>query len=136
MLSAPVVDTFTEDTQKLKGRSGSVSCGLPGPSMHKVLFEPSKDIWWVWDLILNVILPLLPSCWGFSFAFGHRISFMVGSNIFLSMVIEQLDAILECSQEKMSICLSTLPSCGNLMNSMKRRNDMTLKDELSRLIGA
>ena len=60
--------SFTEDTQKLKGRSGSVSCGVLGPGMHKVLFEPSKHLWQVWDLILNVILPLLPSCWGFSFA--------------------------------------------------------------------
>ena len=82
--------SFTEDTQKLKGRSGSVSCGVLGPGMHKVLFEPSKHLWQVWDLILNVILPLLPSCWGFSFALGHRISFMVGSNIFLSMIVQLL----------------------------------------------
>ena len=26
---------------------------------------------WVWGLIRNVISPLLPSCWGFSFALGH-----------------------------------------------------------------
>ena len=32
--------------------------------------EPSEHLWWVWGLILNVILPLLPSCWGFSFALG------------------------------------------------------------------
>ena len=30
----------TEDTQTLKGRSGSVSVGSPG--VHKVLFEPSE----------------------------------------------------------------------------------------------
>ena len=28
------------------------------------LFEPSKHLWRVWGLILNVTLPLLPSCWG------------------------------------------------------------------------
>ena len=27
--------------------------------MYKVLFEPSKCLWWVLDLILNTILPLL-----------------------------------------------------------------------------
>ena len=37
----------------------------------QVLFEPFKNLWWVWGLILNVILPLLLSCWGFSFALGH-----------------------------------------------------------------
>ena len=35
------------------------------------LFEPSERLWLVWGLILNVILPLLLSCWGFSFALGH-----------------------------------------------------------------
>ena len=28
----------------------------------QVLFEPSKQLWQVWGLILNMILPLLPSC--------------------------------------------------------------------------
>ena len=35
------------------------------------LFEPTEHLWQVWDLILNEILPLLPSCWGFSFALGR-----------------------------------------------------------------
>ena len=43
------------DSQTLKGRSGSVSVGSPG--IHKILFEPSKHLWQVWGLILNVILP-------------------------------------------------------------------------------
>ena len=63
-------------TQTLKGRSGSVSVGSPG--VHKVLFEPSECLWQVWGLILNVISPLLPSCWGFSFALGHGVSFFGG----------------------------------------------------------
>ena len=42
------------------------------------LFEPSKSLWWVWGLILNMILPLLPSCWGFSFALGRGVSFFGG----------------------------------------------------------
>ena len=35
-------------------------------------------LWWIWGLILNVISPLLSSCWGFSFAFGHGVSFFGG----------------------------------------------------------
>ena len=40
----------------------------------EVLFEPSEHIWCVWGLILNVISPLLPSCWGFAFALGCGVS--------------------------------------------------------------
>ena len=53
----------------------SVSVGPLCPGAHKVLFEPSKCLWRAWGLILNVILPLLPSCLGFSFVLGHGISF-------------------------------------------------------------
>ena len=42
------------------------------------LFEPFEHVWWVRDLILNVISPLLPSCWGFSFALGCGISIFGG----------------------------------------------------------
>ena len=65
-----------QETLKLKGRSGSVSVGSPG--VHKVLFEPSEHLWQVWGLILNVISPLLPSCWGFSFALVCGVSFFGG----------------------------------------------------------
>ena len=58
--------TSTGDIQTLKSRSGSVSVGSSGED--KLLFEPSERLWQVWSLILNMILPLLPSCWGFSFA--------------------------------------------------------------------
>ena len=61
------------DTQILKGRSGSVSVGPLGPGVHKALFEPSKHLWCIWGLILNVISPLLPSFWGFSFALGSGV---------------------------------------------------------------
>ena len=94
------------DTQTLKDRSGSVSVGSLGPGAHKVLFKPSEHLWQVWGLILNVILPLLLSCWGFSFALGYGVSFLVGSNILLSMVVQLRVVILEFSQ-KMSACLST-----------------------------
>ena len=48
--------------------SGSVSVGSMGPGGDIGLFELSKCLWWVWSLILNVILPLLLSFWGFFFA--------------------------------------------------------------------
>ena len=68
--------TSTENTQTLKGRSDSVSVGSPG--VHKVLFEPSDLLWQIWSLILNTISPLLPSCWGFSFALACGVSFFSG----------------------------------------------------------
>ena len=52
--------------------------GSVDPSAYKVLFEPSKHLWQLWGLILNVILPLLQSCWGFSFARGRGVSFFGG----------------------------------------------------------
>ena len=33
-----------------------------------------EHLWQEWDLILNVNLHLLPSCWGFSFALGYGVS--------------------------------------------------------------
>ena len=65
----------TGDSQTLKGWSGSVSVGSLGPSAHTVLFESSEHLWWVWRLILNVVSPLLPFPWGFSFALGEGASF-------------------------------------------------------------
>ena len=64
--------TSAGDTQTLKGKSDSVSVRSPG--VQKVLFELSQRLWQVWGLILNAILPLLPSCWGFSFALGCGVS--------------------------------------------------------------
>ena len=52
--------------------------GSLGPGVHKVLFEPSECLWWVWGLILKAILPLLPSCSGFFFALGCGVSFFCG----------------------------------------------------------
>ena len=61
--------------RRLMQRSRSVSVGSLGLGVHKVLFEPFKHLWRVWGLILNMILPLLLSCWGFSFALGSGLSF-------------------------------------------------------------
>ena len=48
------------------------------PGVHKVLFEPSNCLWQVWGLFLNMILRLVQSCWGFSFALGCGVSFFFG----------------------------------------------------------
>ena len=56
---------------------------------HKVLFEPFEHLWQVWGLILNVIVPLLPSCWGFSFALGRGVSFFDGIQHSLLIVVQQ-----------------------------------------------
>ena len=49
-------------------------CGVSGSWCALGLFEPSERLWQVWGLILNAISPLLPSCWGFSFALGRGVS--------------------------------------------------------------
>ena len=53
-------------------------------------------------MILNVVSPLLLSLWGFFFALGHRVSFLVESNILLLMTVQQLTPVLVFFQEKMS----------------------------------
>ena len=55
-------------------------CGVSGSWCSQGVFEPSEHLWWVWGLILNAISPLLPSCWGFSFALGRWISPQSHSN--------------------------------------------------------
>ena len=53
--------------ETLKNSKADLAQSLVGslePGVHKVLFEPSECLWWVWGLILNVILPLLPKSHG------------------------------------------------------------------------
>ena len=47
-------------------------------SIKNILFEPPELLWQVWGLIRNAVLPLLPSCWGSSFALGRGVSFFGG----------------------------------------------------------
>ena len=81
--------------------------GYLGPGAHKVLFEPSKIFGGLY--------------WGLSFALGcgvFLLLLLLGSNIFLSMVVQQQYAVLEFSREQMSECPSTSPSCvypGNVL---------------------
>ena len=63
---------FTRDTQTQFWLS---LCGVSGSWWAQGLFEPSEHLWKVKDLILNAVLPLLPSCWGFSFSLGCEVSF-------------------------------------------------------------
>ena len=99
--------TSTGDTQTQFWLS---LCVVSGSWCAQGLFEPSKHLVRVWGLILNAILPLLQSCYGFSFVLGHGISiFWSGSNILLLMLVQQHVVILEFSQEKMSTRLSTPP---------------------------
>ena len=48
-------------------------CGVPGSRCTEGVFELSECLWREWGLILNMISPLLPSFWGFSFALGHGV---------------------------------------------------------------
>ena len=73
-----MIRASTGDNQTLKGRRGSISVGSLGPGGCKVLFEPLKHLWPVWGLTLNMVSPLLPSCWGFSFALGSGVAFFGG----------------------------------------------------------
>ena len=59
-------------------KAGLAQSVLCRGSWYRKDFEPSKLFWWVWSLILNAILPLLPSCWGFSFSLGGGVSFIGG----------------------------------------------------------
>ena len=102
-----LIHTFSGDIQTQFWLS---FCGVSGSWCAQGLFEPSEHLCRVRSLILNAILPLLPSCWGFSFALGHGVSFLVGANILQLMVVQQRVVVLEFSQEKMSACPSTLPS--------------------------
>ena len=85
--------------------------GTLGPSAHKVLFEPSEhlagmefdskhDFTTPNHLVRASPLPL-----------DMEYLFLMGSNILLLMVLQLLFAILEFSEEKISIYSSTLLSC-------------------------
>ena len=66
-----LTDTSTGDTQH---SFVLVSVGVFVFRCTQGWLKPSEHLWWVWGLILNMILPLLPSCWGLSFVFGCGVS--------------------------------------------------------------
>ena len=59
-------DTQTQFYLSLRGVSGSW--------YMEGIFGPSECLWWVWGLILKVISPLLPFCWGLFFALECGVS--------------------------------------------------------------
>ena len=69
--SSLLTHTSTGDTQTQFCLS---LCGVSGSWCTQGLFDTSEHLWWVWGLILNVISPLLPSSWGFSFVLGPGVS--------------------------------------------------------------
>ena len=97
------------------------------------MFESSEHIWKVRGLILNAILPLLPSCWGFSLPFDVGYLFLVGSNILQSMVVQQRVVVLKFSQEKMSTCPSTLLSYATIKLSQSCQFTGRLWNEFSKM---
>ena len=81
---------------------------MGSPDAHKVLFDPSEHLWQVWGLILNAISPFYHLAGASPLPLDMRHLSSVGSNILLSMVVQQRVEILEFLQEKMSTSLSTL----------------------------
>ena len=71
--------TSTEDIQTQFWFS-LCSSGVSGSCCIQGLCEPSKHLWWVWGLILNMISPLLQSRWDF-FALECEVSFFFLSGI-------------------------------------------------------
>ena len=101
-----------QETLKYPEAGVAQSLWGPGSCCSQGFVEPSKHLWQVWGLILITILPLLPSCCPLPLDVGFH--FLVGSNILLSMVVQQRVVILEFSFGKMSAHPSTLPSCVSL----------------------
>ena len=52
------------------------------------------------DFVVNLLL--LPFCCGCFFVFGHGVSFLVHSSVLLSMIVQQLVAILVLLQEELN----------------------------------
>ena len=106
--------SYAGDTQTLKGRCGLASPGPLGPGAHTVVFESSAHLRRAWGLILNAVLPFYHLAGASPLSLDVGYCFLLGSNILLSMLVQQQVAILELVQEKMSTCPSTLPSCKQL----------------------
>ena len=90
----------TGDIHTLKGRSGLFSVGSQGPEAHKDLFEPSECLWQVGGLILHVILPLLPSCWGFSFDPGHITRWSIPKSDWLYSLQPKMEKVYTVNKNK------------------------------------
>ena len=81
---------------------GSLLLSL-GPGVHKFLFVPSKCLWRVLGLILNMIVPL-PTLLVSPLSLDVGFLFLVGSNILLLMVVQQ-HVVNVGNVGKCSICI-------------------------------
>ena len=76
----------------------------------------------------TMIAPLLPSHCGFSFVFGCRVSFLVSSSVFLSVIVQLLVVILVFSQEGVRARPSTPPFWLLLPNQCIFKNPREMTD--------
>ena len=90
-------------------------CKVSGSWYVQDLFESSKCLWWVWNLILNLISPSYCLAGASPLLFDMWYLFLVGSNILLWIVVHQRVVILDFSQEKMSTYPSTPPSSSTIL---------------------
>ena len=95
-------------------------CGVPGSWYAQGLFEPYECLWQEWGLILNANSPLLPSCWGFSFAPGCGVSPPNHSNaygltrVFLTLAMDISLIFSYFVEEGIYFCLPLYTSFKNL----------------------
>ena len=104
--------------------------GVSGSWCTQDLFEPSEHVWWVRCLILNVISPLLPSCWDFAFALGCGISIFGGiqhSQVDGGSAASCSFGVLVGEDECISLCSAIfLPHYGVRSNIMWRATQLIL----------
>ena len=70
----PLQESTADPDLRRRRSHTALSQSLWGLWVLVPLFERSEHLWREWGLILNTNSPLLPSCWGFSFALGHGVS--------------------------------------------------------------
>ena len=70
----PLQESTADPDLRKRHSHTALSQSLWGLWVLVPLFERSEHLWREWGLILNTNSPLLPSCWGFSFALGHGVS--------------------------------------------------------------
>ena len=124
---APAAGTLQET---LKTQLWLSLCGVYGSWCLQGLFEPSEHLWWIRGLIINAISPLLSSFWGFSFALGHGVSFLVGSNLLLPMFVQQQ------ADERMSFYCTILPGTAEAKGISRKEGGRGGKSQQSPRVGA
>ena len=85
-------------------------CGSLGPGAQ-VLFEPSECLWQVWGLILNMLSPLLPSCWAspLPLDMGYLFSHSSATTIYSIITIYQYCSWLwRCDKLRVCLCFGLI----------------------------